>query len=122
MHSTLAMSAVMWRAEHPALENLILLEGIRQKGQAMREIRAALDYGGPAPNDTETNFLMSTISTLAIVEVNCIHTVIYAEPLTIYRSTTVILRPLRCIYNVSIIFSAQVANTTASKTISFFAS
>jgi len=80
MHGTLAMTAAMWRTEYPALEYSIQLEGLRQKGDAMREIRARLDHtldssravrdGG---DDDEIAFLMTAMSTLAIVEVP-IHT------------------------------------------------
>lgn len=75
MHSTLAMTAALWRAEHPALEYSIQLEGIRQKGEAMREIMARLARAGSVRNDDEITFLMSTMSTLVIVEVYSIPTV-----------------------------------------------
>lgn len=68
MHGTLAMAAVQWRAECPLLEQSIQVEGLRQKGEAMREIgsRLAQDHSG---YDHEMAFLMSTMATLAIVEV-----------------------------------------------------
>lgn len=69
MHSTLAMTAALWRAEHPALEHSIQLEGICQKGEAMRGIRARLAHAGSVRDDDEMSFLMSTVSTLVIVEV-----------------------------------------------------
>ncbi|EEU37892.1 uncharacterized protein NECHADRAFT_88180 [Fusarium vanettenii 77-13-4] len=69
MHSTLAMAATQWRAECPSLEQSIQVEGLRQKGEAMREIgsRLAQDCSG---YDDEMAFLMSTMATLAIVEVS----------------------------------------------------
>ncbi len=69
MHSTLAMTAAVWRAQCPALEQSIQLEGIRQKGEAMREVSAWLMRSRSARHDDEASFLMSSMSTLAIVEV-----------------------------------------------------
>ncbi|KAL7940226.1 hypothetical protein V8C42DRAFT_259626 [Trichoderma barbatum] len=68
MHSTLAMTAVLWRAEFPALESSIRLEGMRQKGEAMREIRAWLTRAYSVGNDDKST-LMSSMATLVIVEV-----------------------------------------------------
>lgn len=68
MHSTLAMTAALWRAEHPALGYSIPLEGIHQKGEAMREIRARLTHTGCVHNDAQMTFLMSAMSTLALAE------------------------------------------------------
>ncbi|KAI1452852.1 hypothetical protein F4805DRAFT_402803 [Annulohypoxylon moriforme] len=69
MHSTLAMTAALWRAEYPALEHSIRIEGIRQKGEAMRLTRAYLDLVDSAADGDEFTFIMSTISTLVIIEV-----------------------------------------------------
>ncbi|KAH8817470.1 hypothetical protein F5884DRAFT_250899 [Xylogone sp. PMI_703] len=69
MHSTLAMAAVLWRVEHPALQYSIQLEGIHQKGEAMREIGARLASRDFVRHDDQINFTMSTIATLVIVEV-----------------------------------------------------
>ena len=71
MHSTLAMTAAMLRAQCPALEQSIQLEGIRQKGEAMREISAWLTRSESATHDDKSAFLMSAMSTLSIVEVCC---------------------------------------------------
>ncbi|KAH6658178.1 hypothetical protein BKA67DRAFT_557350 [Truncatella angustata] len=68
MHSTLAMTAALWRAEHSALEYSIQVEGIHQKGEAMREIRTKLAHAESVGNDDDMNFLMATMSTLGIVE------------------------------------------------------
>ena len=69
MHSTLAMASALWRAECPALGPPIQLEGIRQKGEAMREIGARLARAGSVDGNDEIGFLMSTMATLVIVEV-----------------------------------------------------
>ncbi|KAM0255287.1 hypothetical protein ACHAQJ_005942 [Trichoderma viride] len=69
MHSTLAMVASLWQAKYPRLEYSVRFEGMRQKGEAMREIRARLAHAGSAGNDIERAFLMSTMSTLVIVAV-----------------------------------------------------
>ncbi|KAH6893540.1 hypothetical protein B0T10DRAFT_457640 [Thelonectria olida] len=69
MHSTLAMTAALWRTEYPALQHSIQLEGIRQKGEAMREISARLAHAGSVRSDDETDLLLSTMSTLVTVEV-----------------------------------------------------
>jgi hypothetical protein len=69
MHSTLAMTAALWRIEYPALEHSVQLEGIRQKGQAMREISAWLAHAGSVRDNDEIHFFMSTMSTLVLVEV-----------------------------------------------------
>lgn len=69
MHSTLAMTAAVWRMEYPSLEYSIQLEGIRQKGDAMREIGVQLACASSVRKDYEISFLMFTMSTLAIVEV-----------------------------------------------------
>ncbi|RSL87821.1 hypothetical protein CEP51_002013 [Fusarium floridanum] len=68
MHSTLAMAATLWRAECPSLEQSIQVEGLHQKGEAMREIgsRLAQNHG---IQHHEMAFLMSTMATLAIAEV-----------------------------------------------------
>ncbi|KAI8623509.1 hypothetical protein F5Y19DRAFT_458120 [Xylariaceae sp. FL1651] len=68
MHSTLAMTAALWRAEYPALEYSVQLEGIRQKGEAMRQIIARLAYASSVQNNEEVSFLVSAMSTLVIVE------------------------------------------------------
>lgn len=75
MHSTLAMTAAVWRMEYPSLESSIQLEGIRQKGDAMREIGVRLACASSVRKDYEITFLMFTMSTLAIVEVCRIPTV-----------------------------------------------
>ncbi|KAM0814363.1 hypothetical protein AB5N19_00153 [Seiridium cardinale] len=69
MHSTLAMTAALWRAEYAGLEHSIQLEGIRQKGKAMQEIRARLAHADSVSSDGEMAFLMSTMSTLVLVEI-----------------------------------------------------
>lgn len=69
MHSTIAMAAAAWRAESPILDRSIQIEGIRQKGEAMRLIRARLALVGSAVADEEFIFIMSTMSTLVLVEV-----------------------------------------------------
>ncbi|KAI1206787.1 uncharacterized protein F4807DRAFT_214794 [Annulohypoxylon truncatum] len=68
MHGTLAMAAAVWRAEYPVLERSIQIEGIRQKGEAMRLIRAHLALVNSVTDEAFT-FVMSTMSTLVIVEV-----------------------------------------------------
>ncbi|KAH6967697.1 hypothetical protein BKA56DRAFT_622568 [Ilyonectria sp. MPI-CAGE-AT-0026] len=68
MHSTLAMTATVWRMECPSLEHSIHLEGIHQKGDAMREIGVRLPCASSVRKDNEMTFLMFTMSTLAIVE------------------------------------------------------
>ncbi|RTE79230.1 hypothetical protein BHE90_006287 [Fusarium euwallaceae] len=68
MHSTLAMAASLWRAECPSLEQSIQVEGLHQKGEAMREIRSHLAQDNSIQHH-EMAFLMSTMATLAIVEV-----------------------------------------------------
>lgn len=72
MHSTLAMTAAVWRMEHPSLEYSIQLKGIRQKGNAMREIGVRLACASSVRNDYDIHSLMSTMSTLEIVEVSLI--------------------------------------------------
>ncbi|KAH8199182.1 hypothetical protein TruAng_006651 [Truncatella angustata] len=62
------MTAALWRAEHSALEYSIQVEGIHQKGEAMREIRTKLAHAESVGNDDDMNFLMATMSTLGIVE------------------------------------------------------
>lgn len=74
MHSTLALAAALWRVEYPTLEYSIQLEGIRQKGEAMREVRARLTHAGAASKDNDITFLMFTMSTLVIAEVYRVHT------------------------------------------------
>ena len=69
MHSTLAMTAVMWRAECLALEASIQIEGIQQKGEALRQIRAQLEHPSRVLSGDEKSFLMSAMSTLVLVEV-----------------------------------------------------
>jgi hypothetical protein len=69
MHSTLAMAAAFWRAEDPALTGSLRLEGIRQKSEAIRELRASLAMARPSDDSKQMSFLMSSMSTLAIVEV-----------------------------------------------------
>lgn len=70
MHSTLAMTTALWRAEYPSLQKSIQLEGIRQKGEAMREVGARLAHTDIVLfKDSEIAFLMSTMATLVIVEV-----------------------------------------------------
>ncbi|KAI2463960.1 hypothetical protein F4781DRAFT_425926 [Annulohypoxylon bovei var. microspora] len=71
MHSTLAMTAALWRVEYPVLEHSIQIEGIRQKGEAMRLIRARLELVDLSSivDSKEFTFIMSTISTLVIAEV-----------------------------------------------------
>ncbi len=73
MHSTLAMTATMWRANNPTLESSIQLEGIRQKGQAMRGIIAGLARLDAGCKDDNLSFLMSSMCTLVIAEVRKIH-------------------------------------------------
>lgn len=65
MHSTLAMVAALWRAEHQDMKHDIFVEGLRQKGEAIKEIRTQL----PTSGDRQLAFLMSAMSTLVIVEV-----------------------------------------------------
>ncbi|KAI1443033.1 hypothetical protein F5Y02DRAFT_429277 [Annulohypoxylon stygium] len=62
------MAAAAWRAESPILDRSIQIEGIRQKGEAMRLIRARLALVGSAVADEEFIFIMSTMSTLVLVE------------------------------------------------------
>ncbi|RMZ87997.1 hypothetical protein DV736_g4787, partial [Chaetothyriales sp. CBS 134916] len=69
MHSTLAMTAALWRAANPTLESSIQLEGIHQKGQAMRKIIAWLAQLDTGCKDDNMTFLMSSMSTLVIAEV-----------------------------------------------------
>lgn len=69
MHSTLAMAASLWQARDPKVGYSVKFEGMRQKGEAMREIRARLAHAGSAGNEIERAFLMSTMSTLVIVAV-----------------------------------------------------
>lgn len=69
MHSTLAMTAASLREGYPALGSSIQLEGIRQKGEAIREIRTRLALASSVRNNDEIKFLMSAMSTMAIVEV-----------------------------------------------------
>ncbi|RSL96043.1 hypothetical protein CDV31_013650 [Fusarium ambrosium] len=68
MHSTLAMAATLWRAECPSLEHSIQVEGLRQKGEAIREIGTRLGKNLFLYDD-EMAFLMSTMATLVIVEI-----------------------------------------------------
>ncbi|KAI1337646.1 hypothetical protein F5Y15DRAFT_150098 [Xylariaceae sp. FL0016] len=70
MHSTLAMAAVMWRTEFSALSSRIRFEGIRQKGEAMREIRMRLANAHCKIDNDITNSLISTIATLSITEIH----------------------------------------------------
>ena len=69
MHGTLAMTAALWRAEFPALELSVQLEGIHQKGEAMREVRTRLAHASFVSSDDDIGFIMATMSTLVIVEV-----------------------------------------------------
>ncbi|KAK8073955.1 hypothetical protein PG994_004854 [Apiospora phragmitis] len=70
MHSTLAMAAALWRAENTALEKSIQLEGMRQKYQAIREIRTQLPkYCGVDIQDSGIAYLMSAMSTLVFAEI-----------------------------------------------------
>lgn len=70
MHSTLAMAAVLWRAENAALDKSIQLEGMRQKYEAIREVRAQLSrHVDVGRNNSDLAPFMSTISTLVFVEV-----------------------------------------------------
>jgi hypothetical protein len=69
MHSTLAMTAGIWQAEHPTLQDSIRTEGIKQKVEAMREIRSRLTHAGSVRNHDEVAFLMTSMSTLVIAEV-----------------------------------------------------
>ncbi|KAI0883021.1 uncharacterized protein GGS22DRAFT_34545 [Annulohypoxylon maeteangense] len=74
MHSTLAMTAAMWRAESPVLERSIQIEGMRQKGEALRLVRAHLGLVSGLPDssvadDKDSTFVMSAMSTLVIIEV-----------------------------------------------------
>ena len=69
MHSTLAMAAALWQADCPALEKSIQVEGLRQKGEAMREVGACLAQVGSIHNH-EIAFIISTMSTLVLVEVS----------------------------------------------------
>lgn len=70
MHSVLAMAAVLWRAENAALDRLIQLEGMRQKYEAIREVRAQLPrHAGVGRKESSLAYLMSTMSTLVFVEV-----------------------------------------------------
>lgn len=68
IHSTLAMAASLWLFDSPGLESSILIEGIRQKCEAVHAIRAGLMSAASARND-EIAFLLTTMATLAIVEV-----------------------------------------------------
>ncbi|KAJ4218560.1 hypothetical protein NW759_008453 [Fusarium solani] len=68
MHSTLAMAAALWQADCPALEKSIQVEGLRQKGEAMREVGACLAQADSTHNH-EIAFIISTMSTLVLVEV-----------------------------------------------------
>ena len=70
MHGTLAMTAVFWSMSFPDLEYSIQLEGIRQKGEAMRAISTRLKHADSGPFVEGIDFIMSTISTLVITEVN----------------------------------------------------
>ncbi|KAH8657767.1 hypothetical protein BX600DRAFT_58962 [Xylariales sp. PMI_506] len=69
MHSTLAMAAALWRAECPGLDSAIQLEGLRQKGKAMREVSFRLARASSMCSNEEMAFVMSTMSTLVIVEI-----------------------------------------------------
>ncbi|KAK6840102.1 hypothetical protein PG987_005968 [Apiospora arundinis] len=70
MHSTLAMTAGLWRAENVRLDHSILLEGMHHKYEAIRQVRAQLStHVGVAPRDTDVAFLMSTMSTLVVTEI-----------------------------------------------------
>ncbi|KAK8070765.1 hypothetical protein PG997_010968 [Apiospora hydei] len=70
MHSTLAMAAVVWRAEDVALEKSIQLEGMRQKYEAIREVRSQISkHVGVERSDSDMSQLMSTMSTLVFVEI-----------------------------------------------------
>ncbi|KAK8099022.1 uncharacterized protein PG998_012263 [Apiospora kogelbergensis] len=69
MHSTLAMAAVLWRAESTELDSSIQLEGMRHKYEAIREVRTQLPHFGVGARYVDMAFLMSTMSTLVFVEV-----------------------------------------------------
>ncbi|KAK7946426.1 uncharacterized protein PG986_010747 [Apiospora aurea] len=70
MHNTLAVAAVIWRAEDVALEKSIQLEGMRQKYEAIREVRSQLSkHVGIERSDSDMSQLMSTMSTLVFVEI-----------------------------------------------------
>ncbi|KAF4949571.1 hypothetical protein FSARC_13436 [Fusarium sarcochroum] len=69
MHSTLAMTAVLWRAEYSGLQRSIQVEGMRQKGEAIREIQAQLAKVSSVNDLENLDFLLSTMSTLAIAAV-----------------------------------------------------
>ncbi|KAK8023921.1 hypothetical protein PG993_011987 [Apiospora rasikravindrae] len=70
MHSSLALAAAVWRAEDVALEKSIHLEGMRQKYEAIREVRSQLSkHVGVGRNDSGMAPLMSTMSTLVFVEI-----------------------------------------------------
>lgn len=97
MHSTLAMTALFWRAENPALRRSIQLEGIRHKGEALRKLRSRLGQSGSV--DSEMAFLMSAMSTLVLVEVNIMFHVHSRRPCctdAYSRHMTIILKPRRC--------------------------
>ncbi|KAJ4250990.1 hypothetical protein NW762_011640 [Fusarium torreyae] len=69
MHSTLALTAVLWKAEYSGLQLSVQVEGIRQKGEAMREIQAQLGKASSVNDLSNMSFIMSTMSTLAIAAV-----------------------------------------------------
>ncbi|KAK8040345.1 hypothetical protein PG991_000133 [Apiospora marii] len=70
MHSTLAMAAVLWRAENAALDKSLQLEGMRQKYEAICEVRAQLPkHVGLEREHNDLAPLMSTMSTLVFVEI-----------------------------------------------------
>lgn len=75
MRSTLAMTAALWRTECPTLGHSIQLEGLHQKCEAIREIRARLPHRDSFLNNEEVSFLMSAMSTLVTVEVRGILTI-----------------------------------------------
>lgn len=75
MHSTLAMTAALLKVANPTLESSIQLEGIYQKGEAMREVIAWLARLDVGCKDDDLPFLISSMSTLVIAEVRNIHPV-----------------------------------------------
>lgn len=69
MHATLALAAAFWSAKAPSIAAPIQREGLRQKGETMRQVMAQLTRRDFAPSSMTYRLLLASISTLANVEV-----------------------------------------------------
>jgi hypothetical protein len=69
MHATLALAAAFWYAKMSSLPVAIQREGLRQKGEAMRQVMTQLTRQDLAPGSTTHRLLIAGVATLANIEV-----------------------------------------------------